>query len=195
MQLKHFKSADFENFERIFRANLIGTISDAGQPNLAIFSSVIHLGANPALLGFIQRPVGAESHTYKNILETGYFTISHVQESFVAQAHQSSARYPRDISEFDACQLTPEYLDGFRPPYVGESQVKIGLRFMQEVPITLNNTILVIGQIKHLYVPENLLHPEGNILLDALGDVCISGLDTYYAVSKLLQLPYAKAPE
>ena len=40
-------------------ANLIGTISGGGQTNLAIFSSVFHLGSDPALLGFITRPTDA----------------------------------------------------------------------------------------------------------------------------------------
>lgn len=37
-------------------ANLIGTQSLSGQPNVAIFSSVVHLGSHPAQLGFILRP-------------------------------------------------------------------------------------------------------------------------------------------
>ena len=38
-------------------ANLIGTINKRGITNLAVFSSVVHLGSNPALLGLISRPV------------------------------------------------------------------------------------------------------------------------------------------
>ncbi len=36
-------------------ANLIGTISKNQVSSLAIFSSVVHLGSNPALLGFVLR--------------------------------------------------------------------------------------------------------------------------------------------
>ncbi len=207
MLLQHYTQSDIEALERIFRANLINSASGfkpanligsrdaAGQTNLAIFSSVIHLGANPALLGFIQRPVGAESHTYKNIKESGYFTINHIQESFVDKAHQTSARYPKEISEFEACALAPVFLDGFQAPYVAESTIKIGLRFVQEIPIALNHTILMIGQIEHVYVPKALIAAAGNILLEDAQDVCIAGLDTYFKVSKLVQLPYAKHSE
>ena len=72
---------DLENASKVFRlnlinsitgikpANLIGSISNSGQTNLAIFSSVIHLGSNPAYLGFIMRPIGdVPRHTYENIL-------------------------------------------------------------------------------------------------------------------------------
>ena len=37
-------------------ANLIGTISKNKISNVAIFSSVVHLGSNPALIGVIVRP-------------------------------------------------------------------------------------------------------------------------------------------
>ena len=37
-------------------ANLIGTQDGEGKSNLAIISSVVHLGANPALVGFGNAP-------------------------------------------------------------------------------------------------------------------------------------------
>ena len=46
-------------------ANLIGTINEDGTENLAIFSSVVHLGSNPALFGFVLRPRGeVRRHTH-----------------------------------------------------------------------------------------------------------------------------------
>ena len=50
-------------------ANLIGTKSKSYQSNLAIFSSVVHLGSNPALIGIITRPNTVPRHTYKNIID------------------------------------------------------------------------------------------------------------------------------
>jgi flavin reductase (DIM6/NTAB) family NADH-FMN oxidoreductase RutF len=203
----HFGSSDIQSLEKTFRANLInsvsgykpanliGTCSAEGQTNLAIFSSVVHLGADPALLGFIQRPVGDQSHTFKNIMATGVYTINHVHESFVEKAHYTSARFEQEESEFDACNLTPEYLEAFTAPFVAESWIKVGMRFEQVIPITLNNTILVIGRVEHLFVPSNLLQEQGSIALDVAQDVCISGLDAYYRVSKLAQFPYAKRGE
>ena len=63
----HFSKQDILNTPRIKRlnlinsitgikpANLIGTISKNSHTNLAIFSSVIHLGSSPSLIGFIIR--------------------------------------------------------------------------------------------------------------------------------------------
>ncbi|MEM8846156.1 MAG: hypothetical protein AAGD17_03545 [Bacteroidota bacterium] len=54
-------------------ANLIGSKSKEGISNLAIFNSVIHLGSNPALLGFVLRPITVERHTYENAMTVPAF--------------------------------------------------------------------------------------------------------------------------
>ena len=90
-------ASDFEKLEKQKRtnlinclsgfraANLIGTINNSGKSNLAIFNSVNHIGANPPLMGFIQRPASVERHTYENIKNTGCFTINHVNENIEEQ--------------------------------------------------------------------------------------------------------------
>lgn len=173
-------------------ANLIGTVSADGITNLAIFSSVVHLGADPALLAFIQRPLGESGHTYHNLKQNGFYTINHVHRDFIQQAHYTSAKFDPSTSEFDACHFTPEWIDGFPAPFVKESQIKIGMRFVQEIPIELNGTIMVIGQIEHLIIADHALQPNGNVALDQVGDVCISGLENYSAVEHLAAFPYAK---
>ena len=97
---------------------LIGTKNKAGTNNLAIFNSFVHLGANPALLGFISRPDAHLRHTVSNILETKYFTVNHINEEIYKQAHQTSARYSEETSEFDACGLSREFKDGFYATFV-----------------------------------------------------------------------------
>ena len=84
--MKHFTKSNIKDLEKVKRlniinsitgikpGNLIGTISKEKITNLAIFSSVIHLGSNPALLGFILRPQErVRRDTYNNILENGSY--------------------------------------------------------------------------------------------------------------------------
>jgi len=78
-------------------ANLIGTISKEGITNVAVFSSVTHLGSNPPTLGFILRPTTVPRDTYKNILESGIFTINHIFEEIIEDAHHTSAKYEEAI--------------------------------------------------------------------------------------------------
>ena len=51
-------------------ANLVGTISNDLTENLAIISSVVNIGSNPPLIGFILRPTKkTRRDTYENILK------------------------------------------------------------------------------------------------------------------------------
>ena len=201
----HLTKEDIQNTERIKRlniinsitgikpANLIGTISGDGKTNLAIFSSVIHLGSNPALIGFILRPDReAGQHTFDNIKENGFYTINHIHESFTEQAHYTSAKFSRDESEFDTCALTEEYIADFIAPFVKESTLKMGMKLVQTIPIELNGTVLIIGEVEHLIIPDAAMDEQGQIDLSQPNDVGISGLNTYYKLEKIAQFPYAR---
>lgn len=173
-------------------ANLVGTISSEGKINLAIFSSVIHVGANPPMMGFLMRPVSVERHTYNNIKETGYFTINHINKEIFKQAHQTSARYDKDVSEFDECGLTPEYSETNKAPYVKESTIKIGLRFVEEQEIKANGTIFIVGEIVELILPDDVVAKDGYVDIEKAETVVISGLDSYHEIKRIVRLSYAK---
>ncbi len=173
-------------------AVLIGTQNKEGLKNLAIFSSVVHIGANPPLMGIIQRPASVERHTYENIKATGVFTINQVPVSFYESAHQTSARYPRESSEFEACGFTPAYAANFNAPYVAESPLRIGLTLEEEIEIKSNQTILLIGSIQEVFIENQYAENENIPDLSKLNTLVVQGLDTYYKVEKMATLPYAK---
>lgn len=196
---------DLQESERIHRlnlinsipglkpANLIGTQSQNGILNLAIFSSVIHLGSNPPLLGMVLRPTDKVSRdTYDNIQQIGYYTINQVHESFIDRAHYTSAKFPSDTSEFEKCNLAPEWIGEHKAPFVKESTIKIGMKWEQSVSIALNNTHMVIGSVEHLVVPDEAVNDDWQLDLEQAGSVGISGLNSYYHVSKAAQHPYAR---
>lgn len=131
-------------------------------------------------------------HTYRNIRDTGFFTLNHVQQDIIGQAHQTSAAYPDGVSEFDAVGLTPLWRDTLPAPYVAESPIRIGLEYVEEYRIGANNTILVIGKILELMLPEDCLDAAGNLDLQQAGTVALSGLDTYYGVDILARMGYAR---
>jgi flavin reductase (DIM6/NTAB) family NADH-FMN oxidoreductase RutF len=204
----HLNKADIENTSRVRRlnlingvsgiksANLIGTRSVINGSNLAIFSSVIHIGSDPALLGFVTRPVkDVPRNTYTNIKETRYFTINHVHESFIEKAHYTSAKFDAGVSEFERCGLTEEYLYDFPVPFVKESRLKIGMKFVEEVDVKSNNTKLIVGEIHELILPEDCLDDKGYLRLDRLFDVGISGLNSYYSLRRMATFPYARVSE
>jgi flavin reductase (DIM6/NTAB) family NADH-FMN oxidoreductase RutF len=173
-------------------ANLIGTQLNT-QTNLAIFSSLVHLGSNPPLLGFVTRPQGkVPRHTLENILANGHYTINHVPVSHAEQAHQTSAKYQREESEFEVCGFNSEYINEFPAPFVAEASIQIGMKLAQVIPIELNQTRLVIGSVELIRLPAELLSEEGYIDLGQAGSAGISGLNSYYELLKQHSFPYAR---
>jgi flavin reductase (DIM6/NTAB) family NADH-FMN oxidoreductase RutF len=170
--------------------NLIGTLSNEGISNLALFSQVFHIGANPPLVGILFRPDTVVRHTLSNILETNFFTLNHVSSDFYKQAHWTSARW--ENSEFDATGLQEEYLNGFFAPFVSQSRVKLACKLIETQTLQVNQTVLMIASIEDVYVEEVGLRTDGSLDLNELDTVTVSGLDEYHTGRKLARLGYAK---
>jgi len=174
-------------------ANLIGTISAAGVSNLAIFSSVIHLGSNPPLIGMVSRPdASVPRHTLSNLKSGGLYTINHLPIDMIEAGHGTSAKYPEGVSEFEQCGFTEEYMEGVAVPFVAESPLKILLQLKEQIPIETNGTILIIGEVLQLIIADGLVSESGHIDLEATGSAGVGGVDTYYALSKKAIFPFAR---
>jgi flavin reductase (DIM6/NTAB) family NADH-FMN oxidoreductase RutF len=187
----HFNEEEIENLEKIYRinlinscsgykaANLIGSISENNH-NLAIFSSLVHLGSNPPLLGFFLRPTEiVPRHTYLNIKENQYYTINSVEKQFADKAHHTSAKYDKSISEFEIVDLDPEFINKFPSPYVKSSSIKIGMKFVEEIKISYNKSRLIVGKIVELHVNDDMIDKDGFLNLYKAEVATISGCDGY----------------
>lgn len=172
--------------------NLVGTQSKHNITNLAIVSSVVHLSSSPALMGFMQRPTSVPRHTYRNIHETGVFSINMVNTGFTDKAHYTSAKFDDFQSEFDQCGLTPQFFKESKAPCVAESPLKILLRFEEEYFIKSSGTTLMVGSIQSVYLPEKAVDAAGMIDMEGLETAGVSGLNTYYNVTKKATYPYAR---
>lgn len=200
----HLNAADLADMERFFRANLlsalsgpkaamlVGTTSPEGRHNLALFQNVVHLGANPALIGLINRPREATPHTLAHIESTGWYTLNSVHSALLQQAHQTSAKYDDYTSEFAATGLTPLLLPGIPAPFVAESRLRVALQLVEIVPIRHNGTFLIIGEVQYCSLPTDAIAPDGAVHLQQLDSVCSTGLDTYYRLAQRTRLLYAK---
>ena len=173
-------------------ANLIATKSADGVSNVAVFSSVTHLGSDPALLGFILRPNTVPRDTYANIKATEYFTVNAISETMIADAHQSSAAYDASVSEFEMTNLEEEYLDEIEVPFVKGSPVRLLCRYVNEYPITENNTIHIIASIEAIYYDSVLEREDKWLQLDKVNVVTINGLDGYALPQLLNRFEYAR---
>ena len=173
-------------------ANLLGSISNEGIPNVAVFSSVTHLGSNPPTLGFILRPTTVPRDTYKNIKENGIFTINHIYEDIIEDAHHTSAKYPENISEFSFTSLEEEYKGNFKAPFIKNAPGQMSMKFIEEIYVPSNDVMLIVSQIQELYVEDELLQEDGLINLSKGNIATINGLDTYAIPKFKKQLTYQR---
>ncbi|WP_123922030.1 flavin reductase family protein [Flavobacterium sp. LM4] len=200
----NFKTSNLEKMEKQTAVHLInslggfksvalvGTSDMQGNTNLSIFSSFFHIGANPPLIGMIFRPSPPERDTMRNIIDTGFYTINHINEQIYKKAHQTSARYNKEISEFDAAGLSAEYKNNFPAPFVLESNIQLGIEFKEKTDISINNTTMIIGEIVQIFIPEDCLSEDGFVNLEKAGTLTCSGLDSYHKTLQLDRLSYAK---
>lgn len=202
--MKHLAISEILSWDRFYRANfintlsgfkslsLIGTANAGAQTNLAVFSNIVHIGADPALIGFVNRPREAAPHTLSNIESTGFYTINHVHSGMLEAAHQTSAKYPEEISEFDAVGLTPEFREGIKAPFVKESRIQYAMELSEIMPIQANGTYFVIGKLLSVYFDESVLSDDGFLDISQAGSLTSLGLDAYYETTQLKRLKYAK---
>ncbi len=173
--------------------SLIGTTDSSGRTNLAPFSSILHLGSEPCLLGMVSRPDAVERHTMANLMETGAWTINHLHPGILDAAHQCSARYPKEISEFAATGLSECFHADFRAPFVAESRFRIGLQLEEILPITANATQLIVGRVVLVQIADEHLLSHGGVDLAAVECLASTALDTYFTVQPIARLAHAKA--
>ena len=202
--MKHISKDDISKMEKIERlnlinsctgyksANLIATKSVDGKPNVAIFSSVTHLGSNPALIGFIMRPTTVPRDTYKNIRETGFFTVNHITVDMIADAHHTSANYELGISEFDKTNLEEEYKNDIEIPFVKGSPVQLYCKYVNEYYIKENDTIHIIASIENLFFDKTLQHEDGWLQIDKGNVIALNGLDGYCLPKLVDRFQYAR---
>jgi flavin reductase (DIM6/NTAB) family NADH-FMN oxidoreductase RutF len=160
---------------------LVGTCGADKQSNLAIISTHFHLGSRPPLLAMILRPDtgSSERHTLSNILDTQFWTLNAFTLEQSARAHQTSAPYPRTQSEFAACDFTEEWKPNCQAPFVRESPLQVGCKLRQHLPLEINGTHMIIGEVAQLFFPSHAQREDGALALDQMDLVTVSGLDTY----------------
>ena len=201
----HYSRTDIDQMDKIFRlnlinsctgfksANLLGTKSLNDVSNVAVFSSITHLGSNPPLIGFILRPTTVPRDTYRNIKDTSVFTVNHIYSDIIEDAHHTSAKYPDEVSEFTKTDLQEEFLGDFSAPFVKDAKIRLGCTFLNEYEIKENDTLLLVSQVDHLYVADQeILQADGWLKLQNADTVTINGLDGYAKTALIDRYPYAR---
>ncbi len=189
---QRYRTAFVNSLAGFRQAVLVGTRAAGGQTNLAIFNSLIHLGADPALFGLITRPGTVQRDTLQNIMETKTYTLNYIPAAFYQQAHQTSARYDKGISEFEQVGFKSVYDPSCYAPFVADAVVKIAMSLEDKIPIPLNGTALIVGRITQVHINDEMVGTDGFVNLSAAAVLISQGLDAYFVSQPIGRLPYAK---
>jgi flavin reductase (DIM6/NTAB) family NADH-FMN oxidoreductase RutF len=190
---KHYPTQFINSLPGLKPLVMVGTLHEHGVPNLALFNSVVHIGADPPLLGIIVRPDTVARHTLENIKRQKGYSLNIVNREIMSQAHQTSARLPSDRSEFEDAGLQVQWRDGFADvPFVKECQIQIAMKLADIIRIPSNQTLLVIGQIERVWLPEEWIMPDGTVDHFQAQSAVSLGLNRYGTGQFALYLPYAK---
>ncbi len=205
----HYNNDDIKRLDRFYRsnlinsiigikqANLVGTVSKKNTTNLAIFSSGIHLGSSPALIGIFSRPeIKHPKQTMENIVANKRFTINHVNPDILKRSHATSYKFSKYTSEFRECKLNEKYVENFDVPFVDEAEIAIGLEYLNDYKIVENGVVMIVGEIKHVIIKNSdHLQENGEINFQSSNSIGVSGNNTYYELSKKMTLDYVSSSE
>jgi len=174
---------------------LMGTSHSNGIPNLGLFFNILHVGAHPPLLGVLFRPLTVPRHSYSNLMQNSECTLNLVTENLIPKAHQASANFAEDVSEFEAVGLATEYHQGYRSPAVAESPLQMGLRPIEEHQIKSNGTVLVVLKLEWMRLDSGFVSAEGFLRLEKMQAAVSNGLDGYAGLTRSQRYAYAKVGE
>jgi flavin reductase (DIM6/NTAB) family NADH-FMN oxidoreductase RutF len=194
---------DLQQLDQRYRATLINSLvgfktavlvgsSNGTNGNLAIFNSLTHIGANPAIWGLVFRPATVERHTLNNILQNQAYTINFINAAHYQNAHQTSAKYNGEQSEFSAVGFTELYNNNSTAPFVEEAAIQIAMQLIETVTLKINGTILLLGSLEHIHIKENIVAADGFVALEKANILACTGLDAYYNTTFINRLTYAK---
>ena len=137
----------------------VGTVAADGTRNLAPYSYFNAVAATPPTVIFSSgRPQGRVKDTLANVIATGGFTLSIVDESLADAMHASSTTYPPDVDEFDEVGLTAIKADSIEAPFVAEAKAALECRVSRIVdlgdPVTAS---VVFGDVLRIHVADEVL--------------------------------------
>ena len=167
---------------------LAGTKNLKGVFNVAPFTNLVHVGANPPLAGMVFRPHSVPRHTLENLKNTGHLTLNAVSEGMLAQAHHTAARW--EGSEFEGTGLTPHIYPDFEAPGVQESPFTLGMKLEEIHQVEANNTLFVVLSLCWADVKDAAIGPDG--FFDHPQALGALGLDAYYRHEVVARFAYPK---
>ena len=88
--------------------------------------------------------------------------------------------------------MVPEYKNNWYAPYVKDSPISLGCRYLNEYEIKENGCLLIVAAIEQIFIQEDLLMEDGWVDLTKGSVMAINGLDGYTLPQLEKRLEYAR---
>jgi len=176
-----------------------GTRSMGGVDNLAPFSYFMGVSTRPpsVAISVARGRGGCLKDSAKNILETGDFTVSIVPQEQAEAMNQCSAGWAPDVSEFEACGLSPSMGERVNAPYPAEAQVTMECRLVHSHD--MGTTHLLVGEVLLYHLADEVVRVDarGHVVadIDAMGAFGRLGGHDYARTTDRFTLRRAKVPD
>jgi flavin reductase (DIM6/NTAB) family NADH-FMN oxidoreductase RutF len=149
----------------------VSSVDAAGVRNLAPFSYFMAITHDPPTIAFSAGPRGAETtggtgrkDTLANVQATGEFVVNVVDDALAAQMNVTSADYPPEVDEFTEAGLAIAPSVKVKAPRVAGAPVNMECRVTQILPVGRLPHHLVMGEIVHLHVRDDVYDPASGRL-------------------------------
>jgi flavin reductase (DIM6/NTAB) family NADH-FMN oxidoreductase RutF len=175
-----------------------GSRSLDGLDNLAPFSYFMGVSSKPPALAISVARAGRDrlKDTAKNILETEVFTVSLVSRAQLQVMVDTSARWPAEVSEFEAIGLELREGSCVAAPWPAVAKVAMECRLVHAHD--MGTTHLLVGEILTFHIDPEVLAEgaDGNPLVDALAldPVARLGGEDYTVLGELAQASPPNVP-
>jgi flavin reductase (DIM6/NTAB) family NADH-FMN oxidoreductase RutF len=135
---------------------LVTTLNEEGVVNAAPFSFFNCVGSNPPLVIFA--PGEYSPHSYDNIRRRGEFVVNVVDETIAAPMNICATPFPEGESELEAAQLDTAPSVRIAVPRIAQAPAALECR--EHTTLQVGRNRLVIGEILHLYVRDDIVDME-----------------------------------
>ena len=127
----------------------------------------------------------------RNIKYLKQYGICSISSKMIDKSHLTSKKTASNESEYKLFDIEKDYIDNFPVPFAKESQIKIGLNFIEEKFI-VNKCRLIVGEVEIIKINSSITK-SGNLNFEELDGITITGISTYNKIKNPIEMPYAKS--
>jgi flavin reductase (DIM6/NTAB) family NADH-FMN oxidoreductase RutF len=141
----------------------VSSVDADGVRNLAPFSYFMAITHDPPTIAFSSSPRGVEvpgprgkKDTLRNVELTREFVVNVVDDALAEQMNVTSGDYPAEVDEFTQAGLAAAPSVQVKAPRVAAAPINMECRVVQILPVGNLPHHLVIGEIVHLHVRDDV---------------------------------------